>query len=147
MVAACSLFNPAIAFATWIFLVLLPLDSSHAALNGLITRLFPITRKGEVQGVLEQITTLSVLLGYPGTLLFSYFVSSHSPYYWPGPQFALAAFYSCLSLSVYCYNVIFNKPVLAILSPPADRSSVSEATVSTAHSPAMEIANMSDDGC
>lgn len=143
MVAACSLFAPAIAPATWLFLILLPLDSSHAALNGLITRLFPITRKGEVQGVLEQLTTLSVLLGYPGTLLFSYFVSSHTHYYWPGPQFALAAFYSGLSLSVYCYNVIFNKPVLAILAPPDARTNAAEPT----HAPAMEIANTSDDGC
>ena len=100
----------------WFFLLILPFDCSHAGVNGLITRLYPINRQGisgsvvlllfshdagEVQGVLEQLGTLAVLGGYPGTLLFTYFVGDSSPVYWSGPQFALSAFYSCVAVMIY----------------------------------------------
>ena len=59
---------------------------------------------GEIQGVLEQIATLAVLGGYPGSLLFGYFVSSSAPVYWPGAPFSLAALYSFLGgLFFYIY--------------------------------------------
>jgi hypothetical protein len=54
---------------------------------------------------LEQIATLAVLGGYPGSLLFGYFVSSSAPIYWPGVSFTLAALYSSLAALLFFYAI------------------------------------------
>lgn len=63
---------------------------------------------GELQGVLEQIATLAVIGGYPGSLLFGFFVSDGAPFFWPGASFALAAVYSLAAAAIF-YNYIFNE--------------------------------------
>jgi hypothetical protein len=119
-------------------MALLPLDCSQAGTNGLITRMYPLDRQGwlplpffasfwsgEIQGILEQVATLAVLGGYPGSLLFGYFVSSSAPVYWPGVSFTLAAIYSALAATVF-YILIFQQSDGIDTFPRSPRSSDSD---------------------
>lgn len=63
------------------------------------------TVTGEVQGVLEQIATLAVLGGYPGSILFGVFVSDDAPVYWPGAAYVLAALFSLSAAAIFYVHV------------------------------------------
>jgi len=89
-------------------MVLLPFDPSHAGINGMLSRLYDANRHGEVQGVIEQLATLGVIGGYPGTLMFGYFVGSSAPFYWPGASFVCAAIYSSLAAGIF-YSHIYKQ--------------------------------------
>jgi len=108
LVSLSSFFQPLAMACGWLFMLFLPLDCSHAGTNGLITRMYPHDRQGEVQGVLEQIATLAVLGGYPGSLLFGYFVRGSAPVYWPGASFALASLYSLVAAGIFYRYVYVN---------------------------------------
>lgn len=125
LVSVTSLYGPLATAGGWVFMLLLPLDPSHAGINGMLSKLYPQDRHGtvrqknvdwrmyhvyghltlfftgEVQGVIEQLSTLGVLGGYPGTLLFSYFVSSDAPFFWPGAAFACSAAYAGMAAGVF----------------------------------------------
>lgn len=58
-----------------------------------------------MQGVLEQVATLAVLGGYPGSILFGAFVSDSAPVYWPGAAYALAAVFSLSAASVFYVQI------------------------------------------
>ena len=60
---------------------------------------------GEVQGVLEQIATLAVIGGYPGSLLFGYFVDDDAPFFWPGAAYSLAAAYSLVAAALFYWHI------------------------------------------
>ena len=52
--------------------------------------------------MIEQLSTLAVVGGYPGTLLFGYFISSNAIFYWPGAPYLCAAFYA--SMAAWIFN-------------------------------------------
>lgn len=108
LVALSSLYAPLATVGGWIFMVLLPFDPSHAGINGMLSRLYEDSRHGEVQGVIEQLATLGVVGGYPGTLMFGYFVSSDAPFYWPGASFACAAIYSSAAAILFYFKIYKN---------------------------------------
>jgi hypothetical protein len=69
---------------------------------------FSVSVVGEVQGVLEQIATLAVIGGYPGSLLFGFFISENAPFHWPGAAYALATLYSLSAALLFYYHVYRN---------------------------------------
>lgn len=129
-------------------MALLPFDCSHAGTNGLITRMYPLHRQGslpplpspltpsgEIQGILEQIATLAVLGGYPGSLLFGYFVSSSAPIYWPGVSFTLAAIYSSLAALLFFYAIFLRSDGVNRFPLPCETSSDEDPLTSSASTP------------
>ncbi|CAE7692457.1 unnamed protein product, partial [Symbiodinium microadriaticum] len=80
----------------------------------------------EVQGVLEQIATLAVIGGYPGSLLFGYFVDADAPFFWPGAAYALAAMYSLLAAALFYWHVFKNSDGFDRF--PFDKNSTNEST-------------------
>ncbi len=62
---------------------------------------------GEVQGLLEQLATLAVIGGYPGSILFGFFLKQSPP--WTGPQFVLALAYSLIAAFLIRISVMQGK--------------------------------------
>lgn len=60
---------------------------------------------GEVQGVIEQLATLGVIGGYPGTLMFGYFISSDAAFFWPGASFFCAAVYASFAAGIFYVHI------------------------------------------
>lgn len=58
--------------------------------------------------------------GYPGSLLFGYFVSSSAPIYWPGVSFSLAALYSLLGSLLYYIHIYLNSDGVDVFPLPKD---------------------------
>ena len=129
-------------------MALLPFDCSHAGTNGLITRMYPphrqgplfrppspLTAPGEIQGILEQIATLAVLGGYPGSLLFGYFVSSSAPIYWPGVSFTLAAVYSTLAALLFFHAIFLRSDGVNQFPLSSESSSDEDPLTSSTSSP------------
>jgi hypothetical protein len=154
LVSYSSFFSPLALIASWIFMALLPFDCSHAGTNGLITRMYSLDRQGlvilsyfpslaigEIQGILEQISTLAVIGGYPGSVLFGYFVSSESPVYWPGIPFTLAALYSSLAAVIFYYFIFRHSdgvdefPLSSVESSESDKELLTTAPSSSSSSP------------
>lgn len=122
LVSATSLYGPLATAGAWVFMLLLPFDPSHAGINGMLSQLYDESRHGEVQGVIEQLSTLGVVGGYPGTLMFGYFISSSAPFYWPGAPYFCAAVYASIAAWIF-HTYIYKESDGKHLYPKPDNCS------------------------
>jgi hypothetical protein len=89
-----------------------------------------------------------VLGGYPGSLLFGYFVSSSAPIYWPGVSFTLAALYSSIAALLFYFLIFLQSdgvdlfPISSLTASDSDSSDKDLLSTSKpshpAHSPESE---------